>query len=423
MHHFSYSNGALNAESVPVARIAAEVGTPFYCYSSATLSRHLRIFMDALAGLDATVCFAVKANTNLAVIRTLVEQGAGCDVVSGGELRLALKAGCAPEKIVFSGVGKTEDELRFALESNVGQINVESEAELHMLSRIAKALGKTARIALRVNPDVDAGSLDKISTGRKEDKFGVEWTLAPALYRKAKSLPGIAPVSIAVHIGSQITSLKPFEAAFTRMREMIETLRADGIDIRHLDLGGGLGIPYDHANSTAPPSPEAYGEMVKRTVGDLGCKLTFEPGRILVGNAGIMVARVVAIKESSTRRFVIVDAGMNDLVRPAMYGARHEIIPVTEAPTSSAYEPVDVVGPVCETTDCFAKNYHLPPLKAGDLVAFLSAGAYGAAMASTYNARPLVPEVMVAGDQYAVIRRRPTFEEMTLLEQTPPWMS
>jgi diaminopimelate decarboxylase len=423
MHHFSYSTGALHAESVPVARIADEIGTPFYCYSSATLSRHLRIFMDALTGLDATVCFAVKANSNLAVIRTLVTQGAGCDVVSGGELQLALKAGCPPEKIVFSGVGKTEAELRLALEHNVGQINVESEPELLTLSRVAASMGKTARIALRVNPDVDAGSLDKISTGRKEDKFGIEWTLAPALYRKAKTMPGIDPVSVAVHIGSQITSLKPFEAAFTRIRELIVMLRADGLDIRHLDLGGGLGIPYDHSNSASPPSPEAYGEMVKRTLGDIGCKLTFEPGRILVGNAGIMVARVVAIKETTTRRFVIVDAAMNDLVRPAMYGARHEIIPVTEAPTSSAYEPVDVVGPVCETTDSFAKNYHLPPLKAGDLVAFLSAGAYGAAMASMYNARPLVPEVMVAGDQYAVIRRRPTFEEMTLLEQSPPWMS
>lgn len=422
MHHFSYSNGTLHAEAVSVARIAAEVGTPFYCYSAATLSRHLRVFTDAMTGLDATVCFAVKANSNLAVIRTLVSQGAGCDVVSGGELQLALRAGCPPEKIVFSGVGKTEAELRMALSHNVGQLNVESEAELRTLSRIATEMGKTARIALRVNPDVDAGSLDKISTGRKEDKFGIEWTLAPALYRKAKDMPGIDAVSVAVHIGSQITSLKPFEAAFTRVRDLVVMLRAEGLDIRHLDLGGGLGIPYDHTNSSAPPSPAEYGEMVKRTVGDLGCKLTFEPGRILVGNAGIMVARVVAIKEGTARKFVIVDAGMNDLVRPAMYGARHEILPVTEAPIRSVDAPADVVGPVCETTDCFAKGYPLPPLAAGDLLAFVSAGAYGAAMSSMYNARPLVPEVMVSGDQYAIIRRRPTFEEMTALEQMPPWL-
>lgn len=423
MHHFSYSNGVLCAESVSVAQLAAEVGTPFYCYSDATLKRHLRIFTDAMAGLDATVCFAVKANSNLAVIRTLVEQGAGCDVVSGGELQLALQAGCAPDKIVFSGVGKTEDELRLALKHNVGQINIESEAELHTLSRIAAELGKTARVALRVNPDVDAGSLDKISTGRKEDKFGIEWTLAPALYRKARELPGIDPAGVAVHIGSQITSLKPFEAAFARVRELITALRADGFEIRHLDLGGGLGIPYDHSNTAMPPSPDAYGEMVKRTVGGIGCSLTFEPGRLLVGNAGIMVAAVVALKDSTTRRFVIVDAGMNDLVRPAMYGARHEIIPVTEAPTGSSYASADVVGPVCETSDCFGKAYNLPSLKAGDLLAFLSAGAYGAVMASTYNARPLVPEIMVNGDQFAVVRRRPTLAEMTALEQLPPWIA
>ena len=423
MHHFSYSNGALFAEGVSIARIAAEVGTPFYCYSDATLKRHLRIFTDAMSGLDATVCFAVKANSNLAVIRTLVEQGAGCDVVSGGELMLALRAGCAPEKIVFSGVGKTEAEIRLALQHGVGQLNVESEAELHTLSRIAAEMGKTARIALRVNPDVDAGSLDKISTGRKEDKFGIEWAMVPALYRAARDLPGLDPAGVAVHIGSQITSLKPFEAAFTRVRDLIGTLRADGFDIRHLDLGGGLGIPYDHRrNADQPPGPDAYGELVKRILGDLGCKLTFEPGRVITGNAGIMVSRVVSIKNGTARRFVIVDAGMNDLVRPAMYGARHEIIPIIEPPTSSAYEPVDVVGPVCETTDCFAKGHQLPPLAAGDLLAFLSAGAYGASMSSMYNARPLVPEVMVCGDQYAVVRRRPTFVEMTALEQMPPWL-
>ncbi len=421
MHHFSYRGGILHAEDVPLPQIAAAVGTPFYCYSSATLTRHYRVFEDALKGLGATICFAVKSNANLAVIRTLVNLGAGCDVVSGGELQLALKAGCPPEKIVFSGMGKTEAELRLALACDVGQINVESEAELETLSRLASGMGKTARIALRVNPDVDSGGHDKITTGRKEDKFGIEWTLAPALYRKARALPGIAPVAVAVHIGSQITQLAPFEAAFLRVRDLVVMLRADGIDIRHLDLGGGLGVPYDHTSNTTPPSPEAYGAMVKRAVGDLGCALTFEPGRLIVGNAGILVSEVITLKESTTRKFVIVDAAMNDLVRPAMYGARHDIIPVKEARAGDV-AAVDVVGPVCETTDIFAKGYALPPLAPGDLVAFLTAGAYGAVMASTYNARPLIPEVMVQGDHFAVIRRRPTFAEMTALEQLPPWI-
>ena len=423
MHHFSYRAGVLHAEGVAIPQIAAEVGTPFYCYSAATLTRHYRVFTDALKGLDARVCFAVKANTNLAVIRTLVALGAGCDVVSGGELKIALKAGCPPEKIVFSGVGKTEAELRLALTCDVGQINVESEAELLTLSKIASGLGKTARIALRVNPDVDSGGHDKITTGRKEDKFGIEWTLAPELYRKARTLPGIAPVAVAVHIGSQITSLAPFEAAFVRVRDLVIMLRADGFAIDHLDLGGGLGVPYDHTSNTTPPSPEDYGQMVKCAVGDLNCNITFEPGRLLVGNAGIMVSEVVSIKDSTTRRFVIVDAGMNDLVRPAMYGARHDIIPIKETPASAELTSADVVGPVCETTDCFAKGVNLPPLKAGDLVAFLTAGAYGAVMASTYNARPLIPEVMVSGDEYAIVRRRPTFDEMVALEALPPWIA
>ena len=423
MHHFTYRNGVLHAEDVAVSQIAAEVGTPFYCYATATLARHFRVFTEALKGLDATVCYAVKANSNIAVIRTLVGLGAGCDVVSGGELWLALKAGAQPSKIVFSGVGKTEEELRLALTHEVGQINVESQAELRTLSRIAAAMGKSARVAIRVNPDVDAGSLDKISTGRKEDKFGIDWTLAPALYREARDLPGISPTGVAVHIGSQITSLAPFEAAFLRVRDLVLMLRADGFDIRHLDLGGGLGVPYDHASNTSPPSPNEYGQIVRRTVGDIGCKLAFEPGRVIVGNAGIMVSRVIALKETPSRRFVILDAAMNDLVRPAMYGARHDIIPVREAGAGAATEPADVVGPVCETTDCFAKGYPLPALMAGDLVAFLTAGAYGAAMASSYNSRPLVPEVLVTGDRFAVVRRRPSFEEMIALEQLPPWMA
>lgn len=420
MHHFAYRNGVLHAEDVSLEHIAAAVGTPFYCYSTATLTRHYNVFIDALKGLDATVCFAVKSNSNLAVLRTLVTLGAGCDVVSGGELRLALKAGADPKKIVFSGVGKTDEELSLALASDIGQINVESEAELEQLSALSGAAGKTVRVALRVNPDVDAGSHDKISTGRKEDKFGIEWTLAPQLYRKAKTLPGIAPVAVAVHIGSQITDLAPFETAFLRVRDLVAMLRADGIDIRHIDLGGGLGVPYDR-NAASPPLPAAYGEMVRGVFGNLGCSLAFEPGRLIVGNAGILVSRVTLIKEGTTRRFTVVDAGMNDLVRPAMYEAHHDIMPIREKRGETA--PTDVVGPVCETSDRFAQGVQLPHLKAGDLIAFMTAGAYGSSMASTYNTRPLVPEVLVKDDRFAVVRRRPTFAEMIALEQAPDWIA
>lgn len=422
MHHFAYRNGVLHAEDVPLPRIADSVGTPFYCYSTATLTRHYTVFSEALKGLDAVIFFAMKANSNLAVVRTLANLGAGCDVVSGGELEIALRAGVAPEKIVFSGVGKTETELALALAKNIGQINVESEVELETLSRVAQASGKRARVALRVNPDVDAGTLDKISTGRKGDKFGIDWALAPGLYRRARVLPGIDASGIAVHIGSQITSLGPFEAAFRRVRELTLSLRGEGFDIRHLDLGGGLGVPYDHGSNIIPPSPTAYGEMVKRTMGDLGCKLAFEPGRLIVGNAGILVARVIVLKDSTTRRFAIVDAAMNDLVRPAMYGARHDIIPVAAPTAGTDTVAVDVVGPVCETTDRFAQDVSLPPLNQGDLLAFLTAGAYGAVMASTYNARPLVPEVLVDRDQFAVVRRRPNLDEMLALERLPDWL-
>jgi len=420
MHHFTYRNGVLHAEDVALDRIAAEVGTPFYCYSTATLARHYQVFVEGLAGLDATVCFAIKSNANLAVIRTLVNLGAGCDVVSGGELTLALKAGADPKKIVFSGVGKTTDELDLALKAGIGQINVESEAELDMLSARAVAAGKTIRVALRVNPDVDSGGHDKITTGRKEDKFGIEWTLAPQLYRRARTLPGIEPTAVAVHIGSQITDLAPFEAAFLRVRDLVAMLRAEGVDIRHVDLGGGLGVPYELAG-TPPPLPAAYGAMVRRVFDGLGCALAFEPGRLIVANAGILVSRVTLIKEGTTRRFTVVDAGMNDLVRPAMYDAHHDILPITEARGEGV--ATDVVGPVCETSDRFDQGVMLPALKAGDLVAFMTAGAYGASMSSTYNARPLVPEVLVNGTQFAVVRRRPTFEEMTALEQLPPWNS
>jgi diaminopimelate decarboxylase len=422
MHHFTYSGGVLHAEDVPLPKIAAEVGTPFYCYSHATIARHYVIFRDAFGGLDVNVCFAMKANSNLAVVRTLANLGAGADVVSGGELQIALRAGVPTAKIVFSGVGKTDAELRLALAVGVGQINVESEDELERISAAAQQLGKTVRVALRVNPDIEAGTHDKISTGRKDDKFGIDWALAPGLYKKARALPGLLPTAIAVHIGSQITSLYPFEAAFSRVRDLVHMLRADGIAIDHLDLGGGLGVPYDHT-AEPPPAPADYAAMVTRTLGDLGCKLTFEPGRLIVGNAGIMVSRVIGTKQGAARTFVIVDAAMNDLIRPAMYGARHEILPVNERPMASAVAPVDVVGPVCETSDRFAKDYRLPALQAGDLIAFMTAGAYGAVMASTYNARPLIPEVLVKGDSFAVVRRRPTFEQMMALEQLPPWLA
>ena len=423
MHYFVYCNGILHAEDVSIPAIAEKVGTPFYCYSTATLTRHYLVFREALQGMDASICFAMKANSNLAVVHTLADLGAGADVVSGGELELALKAGVPASKIVFSGVGKTEDEIVLALKRGVAQLNVESEEELYTLSRIATQMGKTVRVALRVNPDVDAKTHDKISTGRKGDKFGIDWELVPGLYQKAKSLPGITPTAIAVHIGSQITTLDPFEAAFKRVRELVLKLRADGFTIDHLDLGGGLGVPYHQSSNVHPPSPAEYGAMVKRVLGDLCCKMMFEPGRVIVGNAGILVTRVISLKQTTTRRFVIVDAGMNDLVRPAMYGAYHEILPVVEAPPSPGASIADVVGPVCETTDRFAQDYRLPQLVAGDLLAILTTGAYGAVMSSTYNARPLVPEVLVNGDQCAVVRRRPTIEEMTALENLPAWLS
>lgn len=422
MHHFTYNDGILHAEDVPLPRIAAEVGTPFYCYSHATMTRHYVVFRDAFGSLDVNVCFAMKANSNLAVVRTLAQIGAGADVVSGGELQIALKAGVPANKIVFSGVGKTDAEIRLALACNVGQMNVESEDELLRISAAAAQLKKEVRVALRVNPNVAAGTHDKISTGRKDDKFGIDWTLVPDLYRKARTLPGVIPSAIAVHIGSQITTLAPFEAAFLRVRELALMLRADGIPIDHLDLGGGLGVPYDHG-AEPPPLPADYAAMVKRTLGDLDCKLTFEPGRLIVGNAGIMVARVIACKAGPSRQFVIVDAAMNDLVRPAMYGAHHEILPVHERPMASPVKPFDVVGPVCETADRFAQDYRLPSMERGDLVAFMTAGAYGAVMSSSYNARPLIPEVMVKGSAYAVVRRRPTFEQMMALEQLPPWLA
>ncbi|WP_142848987.1 diaminopimelate decarboxylase [Telmatospirillum sp. J64-1] len=419
MNHFEYRYGQLHAEDVAIARIAAAVGTPFYCYSTATLERHFTVFRDAFAGLNARICYAMKANSNIAVVRTLADLGAGADVVSEGELRQALAAGVPADRIVFSGVGKTRRELALALDVGIMQINVESEPELHALNEAALAAGKKAPIAIRVNPDVDAGTHAKITTGRKENKFGIEWTRAHEVYRRAAALPGIEVMGIACHIGSQLTDLTPFREAFRRVRDLVAILRADGINIRRLDLGGGLGIPYD---SEIPPQPEAYAQMVRETLGDLGCELVFEPGRLIVGNAGILVSRVIYVKEGATRSFAILDAAMNDLMRPSLYDAYHAIKPVDEPKAGVPLVPIDVVGPVCETGDTFAQQRALPPVKAGDLMAICSAGAYGAVMASTYNTRPLIPEVLVKADRFAIVRARPTYEEMLSLESLPDWM-
>lgn len=418
MHHFAYRDGTLFAEDVSLAAIAAEVGTPFYCYSTATLARHYDVLAAAVA--PATVCFAVKSNASLAVLKTLGQRGAGADVVSEGELRLALRAGIPASKIVFSGVGKTERELAFALVSGIRQINVESIPELEALSALAQRMGKTAPIAIRVNPDVDAHTHEKISTGGAEHKFGIAFVDALAVCRRANTLPGIHFRGLAVHIGSQLTELDPFRAAFTKLAGLVVALREAGVPVEHLDMGGGLGIPY--TADTVPPSPADYAAMVRETVGHLGCELTFEPGRMLVGNAGVLVSKVIYVKDTGTKTFLVVDAGMNDLIRPAMYAAHHDILTVAEPAPGAERKPMDVVGPICETGDTFDRALDLPPMHAGDLIAFCSAGAYGAAMSSTYNGRPLVPEVLVNGDRRCVTRRRPSYDEMVALETLPNWL-
>ncbi|MCC6007741.1 MAG: diaminopimelate decarboxylase [Rhodobacteraceae bacterium] len=421
MDHFQYRGGILHAEDVPLPEIAAQVGTPFYVYSSATLERHFRLFEEALEGMPHLVCFAMKANSNLAVVATLARLGAGMDVVSGGEYRKARAAGVPGDRIVFSGVGKTREEMRLALEGGIRQFNVESEPELEALDEVARSMGLRAPIALRVNPDVDARTHEKISTGRKEDKFGVPIARAPEIYDRAAGMAGIEVVGVDVHIGSQLIDLAPFEAAFLKVADLTRELRARGHDIRRLDLGGGLGIPYARDNS-APPLPLDYGALIRRTVGDLGCEVEIEPGRLIAGNAGLLVASVIYAKQGEGRRFLILDAAMNDLIRPAMYGAHHDIVPVQEAPAGAEVMPWDVVGPVCESGDTFARARLLPQLEPGALVAFRSAGAYGAVMASEYNTRPLVPEVMVRGDHVAVIRARPSFDEMVNRDSLPEWL-
>ena len=421
MDHFLYRNGVLHAEDVALPEIAAAVGTPFYVYSTATLTRHFALFQEALAGMPHTICFAMKSLSNVAVLKLLAGLGAGMDVVSIGEYLRAKAAGVPGDRIVFSGVGKTRDEMRTALAGGIRQFNVESEPELRALSGVASAMGLVAPITIRVNPDVDAMTHEKIATGKKDNKFGIPISRARAVYAEAASLPGIEVVGIDVHIGSQLTDLAPFEAAYTKVAELTGILRADGHDIRRLDLGGALGIPYQRSND-APPLPLDYGAMVRRTLGHLGCEIEIEPGRLIAGNAGLMVTRVIWVKQGEDRQFLIVDAAMNDLIRPAMYGAHHDIVPVVEAAPGTEAEVYDVVGPVCESGDTFAKGRALVPLVEGDLVAFRSAGAYGAVMASEYNSRPLIPEVLVKGDQFAVIRARPSFEDMINRDTIPIWL-
>ena len=422
MDHFLYKGGILHAEDVAIPEIAAAVGTPFYVYSTATLTRHFRLFSEALSPLPHLVCFAIKSLSNVAVLKLLGDLGAGMDVVSIGEYLRAKAAGVPGERIVFSGVGKTRDEIRTALEGGIRQFNVESEPEMRAISEVATALGKVAPITVRVNPDVDAKTHAKIATGKSENKFGIPIARAREVYAEAARLPGLKVVGIDVHIGSQLTELAPFEAAFGKVAELTEVLRADGHEISRLDLGGGLGIPYTRSNE-APPLPVEYGQMIRRTLGHLNCEIEIEPGRLISGNSGILVSGVIYVKNGEGRDFLILDAAMNDLVRPSMYDAWHDIVPVVEGAPGAPTQPFDVVGPVCETGDTFAKARDLPLLSEGDLVAFRSAGAYGAVMASEYNTRPLIPEVLVNEHQFAVIRERPTFDEILARDRLPGWMT
>jgi len=421
MDHFLYKNGVLHAEDVAIPDIVASVGAPFYVYSTATLTRHFRLFDDALAGMDHLVCYAMKAASNQAILQTLAKLGAGMDVVSGGEYARARAAGVPGERIVFSGVGKTRDEMRLALTGGIRQFNVESEPEMAVLSAVATELGVQAPITIRVNPDVDAKTHAKIATGKSENKFGIPISRAREVYAQAAALPGIDVIGIDVHIGSQLTQLEPFELAYQKVAELTETLRADGHNIRRLDLGGGLGIPYTRSNE-APPLPTDYGAMVKRVLGHLNCEIEIEPGRLIAGNAGILVSQVIYVKEGEDRKFLILDAAMNDLIRPAMYEAHHDIEPVIEPQAGAERATYDVVGPVCESGDTFAKGREMAQMNAGDLVAFRSAGAYGAVMSSEYNTRPLIPEVMVNGSEFAVIRSRPSFDEIINRDTIPEWL-
>ncbi len=426
MHHFAYKNGTLHAEDVPLSEIADSVGTPFYCYSTATLERHYRVFSEAFRQANdktrALVCFSVKSNSNLAVVSTLARLGAGADVVSEGEIRIARKAGIPASKIVFSGVGKKPGEMAHALDEGILMFNVESEPELEALNDVAVAKGVRAPISLRVNPDVDANTHVKITTGKAENKFGIAWERAHAVYARAAELPGIEIVGVDVHIGSQITSLDPFRMAFAKVADLVRELRAQGHMITNVDLGGGLGIPYMQGNEP-PPHPEEYGRIACDAFADLDLQLLFEPGRIIAGNAGVLVTQVTYLKHGEAKNFVILDAGMNDLIRPTLYDAWHDMLPLKEPAPDAPRLKADIVGPVCESGDTFAKDRDLPALAQGDSLAILSAGAYGAVQASTYNARPLVAEVMVNGDKWAVVRERQTYDALLADNRMPGWLN
>lgn len=421
MHHFNYSGGRLHCEGVNLDALAAEVGTPCYVYSSATLVRHARVITNAFEGQRVLVAYSVKANGNLAVLATLAGEGCGADVVSGGELLRARKAGIPASRIVFSGVGKTAAEMALGLEQGIHQFNVESAGELRLLSEVASRLGKTAPVALRVNPDVAAGGHPNISTGKSGDKFGVPWGDAEALYAEAARLPGISAVGVDVHIGSQIGDLAPMRAAFEKVVSLALRLRGQGHDIRRIDVGGGLAIPYKEGD--APAAPSAYAAMIAEVTGNHGFEVILEPGRVIAGNAGVLLTTALYEKQAPDRTFLIVDAGMNDLIRPALYGAHHDIVPLAEPAAGHPKKTYDVVGPICESTDKFAAGRVLPEVAPGERLAFMSAGAYGAVLSSSYNARPLVPEILVDGDRYEIVRRRPSFEEMVGLEKVPEWLT
>ena len=419
MDYFQYKDGEIFAEDLKISDIAAKVGTPFYCYSSATLKRHYKVFTDAFAGQDLLICYALKANSNQAIISSFARLGSGADVVSIGEIKRAIMAGIPAQKIVYSGVAKTELEMKYALEQDIYQFNIESIPEIHQLSKTAVSLGKTAYIAFRINPDVDAKTHAKISTGKAENKFGIPLSKARKTYAETAKLPNIKIVGVDLHIGSQLTDLAPFREAFSRTAALIEDLRADGHEISRLDLGGGLGIPYD-ADEDRPPLPVEYAQMVKETVGHLGCQIIIEPGRLLVGNAGILVSKVIYKKQGEERKFLIIDAAMNDLIRPSMYEAYHDIAPAVIG--RNEHETYDIVGPVCETGDTFAVQRELQKFDTGDLLIIRSAGAYGAVMSSTYNTRALIPEILVKGSEFAIVRKRVTQEEIIALDTVPSWL-
>ncbi|MDP8996538.1 MAG: diaminopimelate decarboxylase [Pseudomonadota bacterium] len=419
MHHFSYKNGILHAEDVNLVELANDVGTPFYCYSTATIERHYKVLDEAFKGTEHTICYSIKGNSNQAVIKTLANLGAGMDVVSEGELRRALAVGVPARKIVFSGVGKTAREMALALREGIACFNVESEPELELLNEVAGRVGQRAAVSIRVNPDVDAKTHAKITTGKADNKFGISYLRASEVYARAAALPNLDVTGVDMHIGSQITELAPFEQAFKLMAELVVKLKSEGHNIRHLDLGGGLGVPYRGTNDV-PPHPDEYAAMVKRTLGHLGLRYMMEPGRLIVGNAGIMVTRVIYVKENEGRHFIIQDGAMNDLIRPTLYDAYHEIICVNENHNAQMIE-ADVVGPVCETGDYFAKGRRLPKVKEGDVLAVMTAGAYGAVQSGTYNTRPLIPEVLVKGDKWALVRPRQTYEELIGLDQLASW--